>query len=236
MVNDDLQLLGHSRVYYSDESLDTSNLCTNEVIICVRRGPQDYHFMRYTSDGWLHKPSSTQVLRYRHEPVNGRLWSNEAVRDGVYYPGTLIYNSTIYYISFDGHNWSYATNSNGTHTGYCSICGDSKVESCNYSFTYTSRNRHSGVCTLCGYTKSAPCNSVNKYCGNNTLGDVHNTRCKECDHVTNSYAASCTFVTVYYGLYCDVNCHIDICTKCGYQKGTPEPCQYLTPGLCDYCG
>ena len=262
----DLETEGKERVFYQTNAMDTSNLCINETIICVRRGPDDYHFMRYTSDGWLHKPGTTQILRYLGTPTYGELWTNEHVAYDIenyffrYYPESYtetVYNSTIYFISYNGHSWSYTSNQNGTHTKTCSICDDAFQYSCNLTYSYIGDSMHSAVCTDCGYglnglycsyeyqsnsdgthTKTctacnaseiANCDLYTEYSGSG----AHATRCTYCDRLD---FASCTGVLTHYEDETLGDAHKTVCRDCGNDMGgTGEACtiDYVFVGTID---
>ena len=86
------------------------NLEANEKLICVRIGDEDFHFMRYDTDGsWYHKPGPTDILKYNWQPDdkiwNGveyaeRIWTNESSLSGVIYEPDTTYDSEIYYITY----------------------------------------------------------------------------------------------------------------------------------------
>ena len=232
LVIGDLQQLGHQRIYSNESYMNTSNLCTNERIICVRKGYEDYHFMLYTTEGWLHKPGRTHILKYKYTPSDDRFWTNESVFLGNYSAGDTVYDSTIYFISYDGHNWSYSSTGSNTHTRTCTICNHTETLNCNYrytylyddmhnatcvgcgrtfsggmcSFTYTSNNNgtHTGVCA-CGNTRTANC-----YGGSYTayLNGWHNVNCTLCEYCFGP--EKCALVYTYEGF----GQHMAACSKC----------------------
>ena len=235
IVCDDLVALGKSRITTETNQIDTSNLCTHEEIICLRIGTDDYHFMKYTSDGWLHKPSTTQVLRYKYTPTVSRIWTNECVKNGTYYSPTLTYTSDIIFISYDGHDWDYAKNYNGTHTKSCDICSDVFVEDCDLKYTYASLNCHKSVCNDCGHTVTGiACDFEYAYTGDGTSAHTHSGTCQDCGHVSTG---SCSFAFSYCGTNAGIHQHINTCTVCGETKGSAMACTYLSgSNNCRICG
>lgn len=77
-------------------------------VICVRKDTNnvDYHFMKpYGSlNSWAHKPGWTQPLKWNYSSPGSKVWSNEAIADGIIYEPTVTYESTIYYIIYKGKN------------------------------------------------------------------------------------------------------------------------------------
>lgn len=98
VVQNDLQTLG-----YSDISITTTqpSVQTGENLICIRKGSSDYHFMRYDSGNWYHKPGFTSILKYNYQPTNSRVWIGEYV-DLYGNPGlsSTTYISDIYFIKY----------------------------------------------------------------------------------------------------------------------------------------
>jgi hypothetical protein len=76
VVKDDLEYLGYHGVSVS--STEPTNLNPSQSLICIRRGPTDYHFMKKNfGDGyWYHKPGSTAPLKYKHHPAY-KNWETE---------------------------------------------------------------------------------------------------------------------------------------------------------------
>lgn len=232
LVKGDLQQLGHQRLYSIESQINTDNLCTNEKIICVRKGYEDYHFMRYTSEGWLHKPAGTHILKYKYTPTDDRVWTNENVYRGVYSEGGTKYDSTIYFISYDGHDWSYSSNSSGTHTMSCSICSDSFTYNCSYRYTYLGDNLHSAECIHCDYTIPSISCSISR----TSNGDgTHTATCTTCGHTSTE---SCTLQYIN----ADNTRHLVKCTKCNYQRSEVCDLSYTTNNngthkcVCNSCG
>ena len=52
------------------------------------------------------------------------------------------------------HEYVYTDNGDGTHTGKCTICGETLTEDCSYKYEHvegTEGNKHHQVCSVCGY-------------------------------------------------------------------------------------
>lgn len=105
LVVADLESLGY--VAYKTSTKPSSIAYYEEPVMCIRKGPSDYHFMRMASTSstsiWNHKPGKTIPLRWNYSSPEYKIWTNEYVNsDGIANPGNLLYNSEIYYI----HYWS----------------------------------------------------------------------------------------------------------------------------------
>ncbi len=98
IVRDDLVSLGYDVCVSNTEPTEID---INQTLICVRRGPLDYHFMRKNfSDGyWYHKPGNNAPLKYKYSP-DQYVWKSEYSFNGVEGCSGFIYNSDIYYITF----------------------------------------------------------------------------------------------------------------------------------------
>lgn len=116
VVQKDLEALG-----FSDISLTTSqpSVQTGEKLICIRKGSSDYHFMRYDSGSWYHKPGFTSILKYNYQPTNSRVWIGEYVdMYGNAYLSSTTYNSDIYFIKYSESPFTISvTNNSVTITG-----------------------------------------------------------------------------------------------------------------------
>ena len=219
-VEYDLMALGHARINRDFSLMDTSNLCTYQNIICFRIGDGDYHFMKYTTEGWLHKPSGTQILKYKYTPTNNIDWSNERVIAGEFEEKSITYNGTIMFMSYNGHIWETYANNNGTHSECCDICGDTFTENCNLVYTSAGVNHHKATCADCGYTTPTQACTYS-YAGN---GDgTHERACTLCG---NSMDLPCE-MSYEYLMY---NQHRAECTLCG--DVIAEDCT----AVATYCG
>ena len=100
-----------------------SSLGTGKYVICLRRttsGTADFHFMKWDSSYWRHKPGDTNILLLNASNPSSTTWTNENSKYDVIHTGTVTYSSSIYYFVFSSnHTWSY--NEHGEH--YCTYCG-----------------------------------------------------------------------------------------------------------------
>ena len=75
---------------------------------CVRKGSDDiygtyeFHLMKLTYNNiWRHKPGWTDILTYNSLPDNAVYWTSEyATNAFTFYPGSITYDSQIYYIIY----------------------------------------------------------------------------------------------------------------------------------------
>lgn len=235
LVCADLDVLGKERIYYSWNCPNTDSMCTNETIICVRKGPYDFHFMRYDQDlsAWMHKPSTTHILQYKYEPTESRDWSNERSIRGVVYDANLWYTSEIFYISFNGHNWySYTNHNTGTHSRLCNICGDSESEKCDLEYVSSGSSGHYQKCSLCGYRSTTV---AHKMTYSYTSSNKHKATCSQCGYTTTESCNSSGYQ--YYGQVDGVHKHRTACDKCNHVTGTSlVSCLFKgTSTVCSQC-
>ena len=158
------------------------------------------------------------------------------------------YDSTIYFISYNGHDWSYTSNYDMTHVRSCSICDDIILSSCDMLYTYAGSERHTGECNECDYTSAlSPCsyeyvsNSVNTHikacavCNNSTVQNcdfasnyagsgAHISMCDLCDYY---FFESCTRVPTYCGDDTLGDVHTSACVICDYTAGTTTACTFV---------
>lgn len=235
LVIDDLQSRGNVRVTDDREAFDFNNLCTNEKIICVRRGVEDYHFTKLSGSSWYHKPSTTLPLRYKYFPTTIQIWNNERVVGTTILKETTVYDSDIVFISYNGHNWTYTSHNTGTHTVYCTICGDFKSEVCDIEYVSSGASGHYEQCSLCGYTSVlGNHNKVCSYIGNGTA-HIHADICSACNYVYA--AANCNMEYHYSHTENGINYHHNICTVCGNEASAPTQCVYKgADNACLVCG
>ena len=149
VVKDDLEELSYSNI-----NVSTNYFSGYDYTIVVRKGNDDYHFMKLgTDNNRYHKPGFTQVLRYKYQPSNSRIWTNEYIdENGVAHVGSIEYDSTIYYISYDNmheHNYSYEYRpiDKKYHYSYCE-CGF-KIKS-GHVVTGSPNSHGEYNCLLCG--------------------------------------------------------------------------------------
>ena len=112
-----------------------TSLYSGQEAICIRKGPDDYHFMRKNSTYWYHKPDGTIPLKFNYTNPGYKVWTNEYVNyTGAHEPETN-YNSSIYYILYRNAHGSLIYEWTGDHYhsgtkhyyqyGYrCNICGE----------------------------------------------------------------------------------------------------------------
>lgn len=100
LVKNDLIELGYSDARVSAARPTSSSLDSGEKAICIRKGDYDFHFMKLSGSTWYHKPSYTNVLKYKYDPSYSRVWTNEASYMGMTIAPTLTYDSSIFYIIY----------------------------------------------------------------------------------------------------------------------------------------
>ena len=100
LVKDDLIELGYSDARVTSTRPTTSSLASGEKAICIRKGDEDFHFMKLSSSTWYHKPGNTHVLKYNYTPSYSREWTNECSFMGVTSAPDTTYDSSIYYIIY----------------------------------------------------------------------------------------------------------------------------------------
>lgn len=97
-VVDDLNVLGYWAYTTSIKPTDSS-LADYEKAICVRKGFDDYHFMKFGAS-WTHKPGNTAVLSYNYSSPEYKTWTNEGSFRGVALEPDKYYNSDVAYIIY----------------------------------------------------------------------------------------------------------------------------------------
>lgn len=104
LVIADLESLGY--VAYKTTTKPSSIAYYEEPIICIRKGPSDYHFMRMASTSststWNHKHGISIPLKWNYSSPGYKTWTGEYVDSYGPHESSVVYNSTIYYI----HYWS----------------------------------------------------------------------------------------------------------------------------------
>ncbi|WP_342564265.1 hypothetical protein NST84_03460 [Paenibacillus sp. FSL R7-0345] len=82
------------------------SLAYYERVVAVRKGSNDYHFMKGDTSGsdWTHKPAGNQPMRWNYASPGYKNWSNESSFQNVNYAPTVYYNSTIYYVIYWAKN------------------------------------------------------------------------------------------------------------------------------------
>lgn len=99
IVKDDLQELKYNVSYVEDTP--PARLHPHQKMICVRRGDEDYHFMKYNREDryWYHKPSRNAPMQFQYQPSD-KIWTNEYSIDYGENEGNTFYDSDIYYIVY----------------------------------------------------------------------------------------------------------------------------------------
>lgn len=93
----DLRALGYTATYTTTRP---ASLPSYKYMVALRKSATDYHFMKYSSGSWLHKPGNTNPLKYKYTPANSRAWMNEYIYFNTSKPPTQYYTDTIYYIIY----------------------------------------------------------------------------------------------------------------------------------------
>ena len=208
LIRMDLLYLGYHCIVFNPNNISYSKWYDGYRTICYRFSTYDYHFMRMDNNCWTHKPGKSQPLQFNYWPSDAPRWSNEGIYNGVAMDDTVEYTTPVKYVMYCVPEVRY--NENNQHIKYCPGYNTKiKTESC----------------------------SQYSYCGNSSIGDYHKMGCDECGNIVNNNMTACYMVWIPYGIYNGVSCHILGCAYCGHTNGgTPQPCTYSTPGMCDSCG
>lgn len=152
VVKEDLKALGH--VCVKIRTTKPSSLGSWSKLIAVRKdttydfgGINDFHFARYISSTWRHKPGGTAVLTFINAPSNSNTWTNENY-DGTSHQGSVTYDSNLRFLLYKNSHGSttYEYTGQNYHAGNyhyfvygykCEDCGD-------YASTVTIRRACSG--------------------------------------------------------------------------------------------
>lgn len=120
----DLEELGYTNVTITSTRPTTATLGVHQKAICARiKGGVDYHFMKLDGNSWYHKPSNTNILRYKHLPNEDLVWTNECSYKGIIYIPTVEYTSSIRYIIYTTpHEYEFKPCGNNQHIKTCTIC------------------------------------------------------------------------------------------------------------------
>ena len=93
----------------------------------------DYHFAQLDSDGWLHKPGNSQILKFNSPPSNAVAWTNERYTRYAH-DWDISYDSDIIYILYKTDHDEYVRTGQHYHFGnyhyfeYNFDCNDCGVE------------------------------------------------------------------------------------------------------------
>lgn len=115
-----------------------SSIPSGAKLICLRTGPVDYHFMKFSGSSWYHKPARTLPLRWRYTSPAAAIWTNERITyeggEYVHNRPTTEYNSSIrYFVYKQDHSCTTSYGGENYHSGNqhyykvlntCVHCGD----------------------------------------------------------------------------------------------------------------
>ncbi|MCL2079499.1 MAG: hypothetical protein FWH17_06600 [Oscillospiraceae bacterium] len=134
LVKNDLKSSSFSQNCVKLTTIRPSSVAAGETAICIRKGHNDFHFMKLFGSTWRHKPGRRAILQYNYLPSTSRNWTNENSLYGIAYEGDTVYNSDIYYIIFkSNHNSTYKWTGEHYHSGsrhyfqygyICNGCGE----------------------------------------------------------------------------------------------------------------
>lgn len=115
VVKSDLESIGFTNVQISTSRFTVPQ---GKEMICLRKQMQssgDFHFMKYLSGEWYHKPGDLAVLKYKYDVSNDRPWRYEGFGPyGVLRDRDFEYNSQIWYIMFDTMKYEVDSSLNKT--------------------------------------------------------------------------------------------------------------------------
>jgi len=101
IVVDDLEALGYTAYMTTTKPTGLSNF---QKIICIRKANDNtaYHFMKGDTGlvTWKHKPGRTNPLLWNYSSPTYCTWTNEYSINNIAHPGTITYNSSVYYIIY----------------------------------------------------------------------------------------------------------------------------------------
>ena len=99
----DLNKLGYKNIEISTTIPANIN---NKDLICYRSGTIDFHFMKYDKieKCWFHKIGESAIMKYIGEFNNNVSWISEYSHSGKEYEAAVLYDSPIYYITYDSND------------------------------------------------------------------------------------------------------------------------------------
>ena len=139
---------GNKPKYYNDGSALRIYI-NNTITIAV---PDSYEItqMIFTFDDGF----NSKLLKPDNGAFDGNVWNGNSNRVIITATGTCrIQSVTVVYGLPCQHEWSYVSNNNGTHTGTCSLCGETVTEDCTYNEEHK--------CSVCGYAEPTRTVTVN---------------------------------------------------------------------------
>lgn len=97
---------------------------------------------------------NSKLLKPDNGAFDGNVWNGNSNRVIITATGTCrIQSVTVVYGLPCQHEWSYVSNNDGTHTGTCSLCGETVTEDCTYNEEHK--------CSVCGYAEPTRTVTVN---------------------------------------------------------------------------
>lgn len=90
-----------------------TSLTSTQSCICIRKGGNDFHFMKLKDGEWYHKPGESVPLKYNYTPSTSRNWTNEALLEGGARAPTREYTGQIYYIIYSQNHGSTTSTYSG---------------------------------------------------------------------------------------------------------------------------
>lgn len=127
IVYDDLQALGYQCIKLERNTFSLPSNGQN--LICLRASDdtfEDFHFMKFSNNVWLHKPGTTWVLQYSGTPSASVPWYREGVDAGgnVLRIENSYYDGDIYFFSYKAAHAQliYSYHDTSTHLALCEDC------------------------------------------------------------------------------------------------------------------
>lgn len=133
----DLKYLGHSCVITTTSYSNIMEYVYEYDVICLRKdihsAIKDFHYMKWTPSGWLHKPGNTHVLVFDYLPYEINWLAEGVTREGRYISENIYYTGTIHYFAFrssHGDMLELGRTGNHYHSGskhyfeYSKMCED----------------------------------------------------------------------------------------------------------------
>ena len=130
----DLKNEGYSCVVETTSYPEIMEFKNTHDIICLRKGNHpDFHFMRFDTNSWYHKPGNTHILRYLYYRPDLHDWIAEYSFEGVDYPprsDQAYYTGTICYFAFSTEHSFLEPTYTGVHNHlgvrhlykFCTVC------------------------------------------------------------------------------------------------------------------
>ena len=103
----DLKKLGYIGYKTTTKPTNLPNNYFRVIAIRKANNNKDYHFMKQNGtslNSWYHKPGNTQPLKWKYSSPSAKVWTNEAIANGITSAPTITYNSQVYYILYKNKN------------------------------------------------------------------------------------------------------------------------------------